>query len=427
MHMLVLSESLSDIVKELKNISLPSHSTLSEEEQYPVPSFTETGEFYEFLEIPKDGLNIINVKFKDEIKFEAFLDGVQRTVMCRRIPLSTGALVPIHIAHICAGVILRDNKGNLYLEPDLTAARLLLLGPFKGLMEKGIRLESLNNEEIIWDTDDKTFAFPDNLNECIVCDTTFRGTSKDRENYFEGALIGDALFNEGLVRSRAQGRVATLRQRLEMAVLAQFRKKYPEKWILVDGPLFFIDKWRRPAFRVLGQKLKVDRESDLENELLKNAVGIIKTHRLRPKNLEQIIQIGPSQRSVVMKLFREVDIKGCRDNPDEDGNYGGIHLCWYTRLRSSPNPPYGLLGLVRIDIHRSTLGVVLGDALNPENFEFYSSRIDDITLAVWRERWPVIPLGNDYRSAAEPYPIYQLEQILKASTLPRRFLAYLTS
>jgi hypothetical protein len=109
---------------------------------------------------------------------------------------------------------------------------------------------------------------------------------------------------------KALGRVAMLRQRLEIAVLARFRKKYPKKWILVDGPLYLIDKWRKRSFRVLGKEIKAENEYVFEDKLLKNAVGIIKTHRLRPKNPDQVIKIKPTQRSVVKPLHKEIDIKG---------------------------------------------------------------------------------------------------------------------
>jgi len=264
------------------------------------------------------------------------------------------------------------------------------------------------------------------MNEWILCDTTFRGTEDGRETQTEGALTDDALFNEGLVRSRAQGRVATLRQRLEFAVLARFRSRYPERYVLVDGPLFFIDKWRRRAARILGAELGESNEGLFEDKLLRNAVGLIKSQRLRPKNPEQIIKMGPTQRSLVVPLYREVDMKGRRDAPDEEGNYGALHLTWYTRLRCRSEPPYGLLGLIRLDIHRATLpGVVRGDALNQETFEKYRHLIDSITWATWMERWPAFRRADDYRSAAEPYPIQQTERVLKAMALPRRLLAHL--
>lgn len=426
--MTLLPNWLEPLIQELTELSLPAYSALSEEEQYTAPVFVEE-DSTEPIEAAKDKSGLVEIVGPvGDVVFEAFLDGVQRTILWRRIPLPTGALVPIHIAHIGAGLLLRDRDGRLRVESNMMASRLLLLGPFEGIKRSGVTLSWLSRafQQLVWDTNDRTFGFPERTNEWIFCDTTFRGTEEGRETQTEGALIGNVLFNEGLIRSRAQGRVATLRQRLEFAVLARFKSKYPEQWVLIDGPLFFIDKWRRRAARVLGQELEESNESVFEEKLLCNAVGLIKSQRLRPKNPEQVIKIGPTQRSLVVPLSREVDMKGRRDTPDEEGGYGGLHFTWYTRLRCRSESPYGLLGLIRLDIHRATLpGIVRGDALNKDAFENYRYLIDAITWAIWRERWPAFKRIDDYRSAAEPYPIQQVEQVLKAMALPRRLLAYL--
>jgi len=413
-----IPQALEDFLQKLKNRGVPAPRVeLSEEEQSFPLTFVEERECtpvetesWEPLEVNLGG---------EEVVFEAFLDGVQRTmILPYRIVLPNGAQVPLHVAHIAAGVILRDASGRLYMDHDLVAARLLLLGPFYGIQEAGgISLES---GDVIWDTSEKTFAFPDELNEWIVCDTTFCGTEEDRHQRRAGALLGDELFKEGLIRSRAQGRVSILRQRLEFAVLAKFRQKYPHQFILVDGPLFFLDKWRRKAVKVLGPLLGESREGLLEDALLKNAVGLIKTHRLRPRHPEQVMCIGQGQRSPVVRISEEVDLKGRRGELDDEGSYGGAHLTWYTRLRCSEGSVrYGLQGLIRIDVHRVTLGIERVDDLRPETFQLYKPQVDAITKAVWRERWPSVR-GTDTLI----YPIDQLEKALKATLYPRRLLAH---
>jgi hypothetical protein len=422
-----LPKRLGELFKEIQKCSLPSKSLLSEEEQYIPPYFSEDVETCEPVENGKNGTEVVDVEIDVEgnLKFEAFLDGIQRTVLWRRVTLNNGAIVPIHIAHICAGIFLRGSDGRLSLEPEFIGSRLLLLGPFEGLKRAGVNLETFDKieSEIILDVDEKTFAFPSNFNEWIICDTTFRGTEKDRVENVVGALIEKNLFNESLVRSRAQSRVATLRQRLEIAVLSKFRERFPDKWILVDGPLYFLDKWRKPFYRALRHNAEFGDENSLESWVLKNAVGLIKTHRLRPKNPEQIINLNENQRSVVKRITKEVDIKGQGYAFDEDGSYAGAHFTWYTRLRTPRQQPYGLMGLVRLDIYKSTLGIRIVDALNNVRFEEFRPQIDAITKAVWRERWPGIREGSDYYNASEPFPIYQLEKVLGASILPRRFLA----
>lgn len=413
-------QAIESLLQELKKQGVPARrEEFSEEEQALPWIFTD-----EKVSVPVEAGSweplTVDLGGEEPI-FMAFLDGVQRTMMVPyRIPLPSGAQVPLHVAHIAAGIMFRDKSGHLYIDPNLVAARLLLLGPFQGIKEGGINFESLKSEDIVWDTSDRTFAFPDEPNEWIICDTTFRGTEEDRSEQTEGALLGNELFNEGLVRSRAQGRVATLRQRLELAVLAKFRSKHPDAFILVDGPLFFLDKWRRKAAPVLGPLLGEFREGFLEDALLRNAVGLIKTHRLRPRHPEKIVRIGPGQRSPVMRISEEVDVKGRRNELDEEGSYGGAHLTWYTRLQFPQGnfSSYGLWGLVRLDVHRTTFEIKNADALNPETFQLYKPKVDGITRAVWRERWPAV------RRVGEIYPIEQLEKVLKASLYPRRFLAH---
>ncbi|WP_342833439.1 hypothetical protein [Candidatus Hadarchaeum sp.] len=398
---------------------------LSEEEQsFPMTFLEERvyasveAESWKPLEVTTGGT---------KINFAAFLDGVQRTMMLPyRIPLPNGAQVPLHVAHIAAGVFLRDESGCLYIDPDLITARLLLLGPFHGIQEAGGL--SVSSADLIWDTSDQTFDFPSEPNEWVVCDTTFHGTEEDRGMRLTGALLGEELFKEGLVRARAQGRVATLRQRLEFAVLAKFRQRYADAFILVDGPLFFLDKWRRKAAKILGSYLGQPSENCFEDVLLKNAVGLIKTHRLRPRHPEQILKIGPGQRSPVVRITEEVDIKGRRGELDEEGGYGGAHLTWYTRLYFSEGDivlTHGLYGLVRLDVHRTTLGIERADTLNPESFRVYKDKVDEITQAVWRERWPVVRRGGESGFGTQIYPVEQLEKVLKAGLYPRRLLAYL--
>jgi len=405
-----------------QGIYTPQDSIPEEEQSFPL-TFSEQVSHSSVEK--EDSSEPVEVKEGEEIVFEAFLDGVQRTMMLPyRILLPNGAQVPLHVAHIAAGVILRDKNGKLYTEPDLIASRLLLLGPFEGIRKSEVDIP-LEGSNITWDTSEKTFAFPNNQNEWIVCDTTFRGTDEDRSERNEGALLGNEMFKEGLIRSRAQGRAAILRQRLELSVLAIFRSKYPDRYILIDGPLYFLDKWRRKAAKVLGPILGESRENLFEDKLLRNAIGLIKTHRLRPKHPGQIIRIGPNQRSPVFRISQEVDIKGNKGEQDEYGNYGGAHLTWYTRLRLPSSPPYGLQGLIRLDVHRITLGIDRIDTIDPKIFKDYEPIVNGITRGVWRESWPGIHHRKDSRIYTQIYPIEVIEKTLKGSLYPKRLLAHI--
>ena len=422
-----LPKRIVSFIDSITEKSLPAHSALSEEEQYTPPTFAE-GDQEEPIESSSDGSYLIKIDDPTQkICFGAFLDGVQRTIAWKYIPTSCGALVPIHLAHIGVLAILRRESGELFIEPELRASRILILGPFEGLRRAGVHIEELDEvgRDVLLDTDNRTFAFPPHLDEWVICDTTYCGTDPNRGNQTEGALLGDAMFNEGLIRSRAQGRVATLRQRLEFAVLARLRRLHPSMWVIVDGPLFFIEKWRQRAANVLIRELGEANQELVEDKLLINAVGIIKGQRLKPKHPDQIIKMDLAQRSLVVPLSYEVDIDGRRDTHDEQGRYGGMHFTWYTRLRGRSIPPYGLLGLIRLDIHRVSLpGLVRADALTKQDFKQYSPLIDSITWSIWHERWPGFRRKDDFRTASTLYPIWQVEKICKSMLFPRRYLAY---
>jgi len=426
----MLPQIVNDILKKLREKGVPvGGNDRAEEEQAFPPTFEEEldcalveSETFKMIEVDAEGEKII---------FKAFLDGIQRTmILPYRIPLPNGALVPLHVAHIAAGILFRDEKGRLYMDQSLIASRLLLLGPFQGIQETGgPSFGELEGNDVIKDTDDKVYDFPSHQNEWIICDTTFPGTDEERDKRQEEALRGDKLFDERIIRSRAQGRTAVLRQRLELVVLAKFRRENPNDFILVDGPLFFLDKWRRKAAKTLGNILSC-KPQEIEDALLKNAVGLIKTFRLRPKDerrelrIEQLSKMGEGYRSPVLRLSREVDIKGGKFD-EESNSYAGAHLTWYTRLRLlRSEPPYGLRGLVRLDVHRSTFDIKNADALEPRTFEQYKPIVDKITRAIWKEKWPGMHHSRDFRET-QIYPIEQVEKILKASIYPKRLLMHI--
>jgi hypothetical protein len=61
-----LPEQLGELFKEIQRYSLPSRSSLSEEEQYIPPYFSELGDESEPVEISKDGSGIVNVETKGQ-------------------------------------------------------------------------------------------------------------------------------------------------------------------------------------------------------------------------------------------------------------------------------------------------------------------------------------------------------------------------
>jgi hypothetical protein len=428
-----IPNNIKRLFEEIKKSTYLSRSPLSEEEQSLSPTFEKEASSTEVVEEIPESFKPIEVREqKEAINFFGFIDGVQRTILLCYSPLPNGCPVPIHTSHIAVGVILRDESGQLFVDPELLASRLLLIGPFELLKRYKKEFEMLSDPNILWDNDDRTLGLPEYVNEWVICDTSYRTTLKARDEQTGTILSEEDLFNQKLLRNRARWRAATLRHRLEFALLAKCRQKYPEKWLIMDGPLFFPESWGNRDNRetlILSQILQVE-PGQVEDILLKNVVGIIKRHRFRPPSavLQQIFKLEKeTQRSAVLRIREEVDRKEQFDDPEIKEQYGGGHLTWYIRLGFLPyGQPQGFYGLARVDVHRATLELKHIDGLDPESFKAIRPQIDRLTISIIRERLPAVGLSRGaFQSIPLLYPICQLEKVLKSCLYPKRFLSYL--
>ena len=391
-------------------------------------------------------------KDADYITFSAFIDGVQRTTQIYWVRLEElGVQIPIHVGHICVGIVRRDSQGKLHIDQNMIVDRLLLCMPLAGMKEYGFEFEERINELIdlgiiiediaITKNPFDAFCINDRYGKVILCDTTFTGIEEDDrkkqwENYqkgdkVKGLLVQKELYNASRIRSRAYGRVNTLRQILEMVMLVKFKQMIMESedindiYILVDGPLIFVSKWFRKS-------LKLGHLSDTEKErvILKNAVGIVKTLRARPKNIEdlkKILNLKEGERTRLFKIKDVVDVAG------EEGRIMSFiepHVATFLRLRI---PYEGLIlpspiGLIRVDLHISTLGFdTLDDLESCQRMEMeeLNRKLNPIINGIIREKWPlVIDKGRKF---SEVYPIKETENVLKARLYSTKELGYIST
>ena len=392
-----------EYLKKIRGNRFPAFDPIPEEIRW-IPSIADIpSEESEYLEKRSA---IIPDNSTEPICFYAFLDGVQRTQIYDRIALSIGTRIPIHIAHIAAGIIIREEK-YLKFNPQFYEDRLLLLFPYEGIREI-----------------DNTFPTPpfkreDREAECLKkfkvfwCDTTHPGAGTPHPG--KSSLIGENLFNISKIRMRAQTRVAIWRQRLELLVLKKFIEEYPNEWILVDGPLFYDYRWIQHL------------EFDINKA--KNIVGYIKTIRERPKDWCEILKLNSNQRSRV-RLWNKAKFPKMGHFDDEsEVLFPKRHIKWYIRQRTPPRgwTPPDNLGLAAIDISIVTLGLISSDdpSLNINNFEHHKTIIDSITLGIWRERYPGLDFPKDFSYYTCIYPVKKLEKILRNRLLPPRMLANL--
>lgn len=430
-------KAIAKAVAPLVPVSRPWGEELAEEVSLRMPTFDRP--VSEPTVLGTD--DIVRPSGRDitPVVFEAFVDGVQRTTPMRAVLAGAlGAEVPIHIAHVAAGAIFRDEQGYLYAQPGLVLSRLLLVLPLEGLRRAGVAEveaieELVDSGELAPDT--QVESDPESLfdrlpgeAQVIVCDTTFASFSEAKrqeersrlengERFDDEAaapLVDEKLFNVALVRSRAQGRVSHIRQYLEMYVLKKLR--YERRfggWCLVDGPLTFV-----------GKKARQIGGEDEEARVLGKSIGLVKTLRARPfraERLASLLRMQPDERTSLMAFYEEVDtgVKHSHDKP---------HICWYCRVRAEHKfrAPTSL-GLVRIDAHVGTFGCDTAEDVRRAAARPTSDvnvLADRITAGVWRERWPAVRTrGKQYNSV---FPVEETEHMLRSTLYSTRELRCLS-
>jgi hypothetical protein len=406
----------------------------AEEEQFRPPAMDLEAEGLRPVEPGREWIRLPPEEaLPESFRFRGFLDGVQRTVLAGVLRTREGIRVPVYRARVMAGLLVREGS-----TPRMGPVRAwdLLVAPFRAAGERPEALaDDLRAQGLAVRTGREVFGVVlagERLAELlaprplwILADTSSRGLSEDPEREL---ISASDLMREREVRARAQGRVAHLRQVLELLLLLAVRFPEagllteaergdlpPDAPVLVDGPLLLGTRRRRwlrnLLVRLKGGSLPEER---LERRLLGNAVGVVKGNRLRPPELETTLRLPVGCRTASYAFHREVEVHGRSlqedVEADEDHRYPSWHLTAYVRLRESQESQ--LAGLVRIDLLRPDPD--RAGELSPEE-----ERILDLWAAsVYRERRPYLPGGRE-----QLFPISLLEQSLHARMPPPMALA----
>jgi hypothetical protein len=403
----------------------------AEEDRYQPPAMDlEPPQLYK-LEEDKWFPLLSEKEIPPSLHFSGFLDGVQRTVLVGILRAQNGANVPLYLARVAAGLLIREGT-ELRMGP--VRAWNVIVAPFRTVKEEPEELvESLRQQGWPAWTGREAFGTgrePRILRELlgpespwILADTSVMGISEDPKHHL---ISSDDLWRERQIRARAQGRIAHLRQVLELLLLLAVRfpelgllgneeTPAPETPILVDGPLLLSTRRRRWLPLFLDRMGKRIGEEELEQLMLKNAVGLVKSHRLNPPDPAVVLGLPEGYRSAFFAFEQEVDIHGRNLREDmeaeEDHLYPRWHITAYVRLRRRPDSD--LAGLVRIDMLRPEPERGPGP-LSPEEEEELSRR----AASVYRERRPWLPGDRD-----QPFPITLLEKALHARLPPPVVLA----
>ncbi|GEM_PF-775463 len=374
--------------------------------------------------------------------FNTFIDGVQRTVLAAMLQTAKGISVPLYVSRIGAGVLFRRER-QVVMGPYRFWN--VLVAPFSVLGEdpEAIR-DALREQGHTAYREQEAVEAPPRLLEATFGGTGWLVADTSRTGLHGTGRLFTAWDNERQARSRAMGRIAHLRQILELAVLLGLRANspeapdwlrtaifpveempdaFPEPVVLVDGPLLFtvrrrktIQQWiRRQGFRA---------PEAPERWLLTRAVGLVKSHRLAPKDRFTVLTLQAGHRTRAYDFAREVDLHGraLREDmeADDEDVYPGRHVTCYIRLYRHPGS--ALDGLVRLDLVRWALdptGKEKGSERRPLSPE------EERTLDLWgaslyRERRPRL-------DPRQPYPLALLEKALHARLPSSALLARLVA
>jgi hypothetical protein len=233
-----------------------------------------------------------------------------------------------------------------------------------------------------------------------------------------GVLLraGD-LIGTGMVREKALDRAKELLRIMEVGVLWDLRRQYPDDWILFDGPVAPPLKYSRLVEPTL-QGLEEIARPDIGFDFLRRVIGAVKRVQIVPEGgLEVALRPGPS---LVLPIYRFGEVI------EEDDAVAKEILSAFLWLRRELAGEISALwstvsGLARFDVpipavfddtslrntwntlDEATLMSRLADSSRAER-----QRLEELLRAIVIERWPV-PTSTATRMLTELFPIAETE------------------
>lgn len=348
-------------------------------------------------------------------RFRFFVDGVQRTVAIAQVEIN-GVFVPIHMAHVAAGAMVRQDR---QMAPQILRQALVLLLPYQALAladptkwtvpPPGQLLSGLGNIYGLVQNNGFTADY-------------YSDTSIDLRNQNVAIEAGD-LVRTGTIRAAALDRANVLMRVLELGVLWELRQLYPDEWILLDGPIAPLTKYARLVIPSL-YRLQDIADPVAAFDFLCKLVGAVKEVKIVPTTgLEQAFQNnGPL--SVPVYRFA--------DTVDQTEEIAKEVVSAFVRLRrelsAELSPIWSVAsGLARFDI---PLPAVLPNDPNTQSTwntfddpqvvtmlqpgQTSGQKLQEMLETLVLERWPV-PAATPARVFVELFPIAETERWITAS------------
>jgi len=402
--------SWRNYLKDAKAEPLPL-SDIPEERAPDLPTATSSSAASEIARVEID-------PFPDASPlFRFFVDGVQRTVPVAEVTVNN-VRVPIHLSHLIVGAMKR---AGTELKPSIMREALVLIFPYQALLSANPTWSALKPPG-------RELSSSGGIHEAVksgdllYSDTsvTLRLGSDGRPNILLQA--GD-LIRTGEVRQKALNRAKELLRIMEVGVLWELRRQYPNDWILWDGPVAPPLKYGRLVEPTL-QGLEEIARPDIAFDFLRRVVGAVKRVQIVPEGgLEVALSPGPR---LVLPVYRFGEVI------KEDDAVAKEILSAFLWLRRELAGEISALwstvsGLARFDIpipavfddenmkntwntiNEETLLSQITNSSSPER-----QRLEELLRAIVIERWPV-PTSTITRMLTELFPIAETELWLTAN------------
>lgn len=349
--------------------------------------------------------------------FKFFVDGVQRTVPIAQIDLN-GVIVPIHITHIAAGAMRRNNR---QLRPELIRQAVVLLLPYQALLATNPQVWGQPPSGLSLNSNGNIYGL---IRNSSIQTEYYSDTSVQLRQQNQNVPIqAGNLVSTGLVRRSALDRANEIMRILELGVIWELRQLYPDEWILLDGPIAPLTKYSRLVAPEL-QGLQQLANPSYGFNFLKRVIGSVKELKIIPNSgLDRALQNNLTLNIPVYRFSETVQ------QTEEIAREVLSAFIWLRRELANEISPIwsNVSGLARFDI---PLPAILPDDLQTQNnwttFEdeqistmiqgsdtiAYSLRtlLEQIVI----ERWPV-PASTITRVLVETYPVAETEYWLMSS------------
>jgi len=283
---------------------------------------------------------------KDDHVFRFFLDGSFRHYF-----LATGLerdrSTPIFLAQTSLAILERDNGGKL--KRIMSEHKWVLL------------LSKARVSEAAWNG--------------IIEEARRAKLDLQIHDLSEEDPVSGATFEGQDLRERGRGKTRYLMSKAEFAIVAEFRNKYPNGWLIKDGLL---------SLGSYGSGMS-----------LPNVIAVAKSFT----SIQKFTVRDGSKRKKESISTLISNLPPHHRTPVFEG-YGGNTGFWYLRLRESKQLQFPLFGVIKVEIPN-----IAEQAITTE-------LIDQLSGALLAEQF-VTPYGSDDRWHTHLYPIYQAEHAAK--------------